>query len=235
MSGASPDPTEDVLAAELALGLIEPDERRAAEARRREDPDFDRLCATWSDRAAALLDGPEVAPNPGLWVRIAAQLPANDRAEIVVLRKSVRQWRTVAMGLGVIALALGGTLVARPHSRPLAPPTQVAAAAPIVVILTSTNRQAIVSVSFDPVSDRYTVASDAFKTGAHSAELWVIPADHVPRSLGLVPLAKNVGQIAPPEGASRIAPGATLAISLEPFGGSRTGKPTGPVVLSGQV
>jgi anti-sigma-K factor RskA len=40
-----------------------------------------------------------------------------------------------------------------------------------------------------------------------------------------------------PQGADRgrIAPGATLAISIEPLGGSPTGLPTGPVVATGVV
>ena len=35
--------------------------------------------------------------------------------------------------------------------------------------------------------------------------------------------------------AALIAPGATLAISLEPLGGSPTGAPTGEVILTGKI
>jgi len=33
----------------------------------------------------------------------------------------------------------------------------------------------------------------------------------------------------------RMRAGATLAVSVEPAGGSPTGKPTGPIIVSGQI
>jgi anti-sigma-K factor RskA len=33
----------------------------------------------------------------------------------------------------------------------------------------------------------------------------------------------------------RLKDGVTLAVSIEPFGGSPTGKPTGPVVAAGKI
>jgi anti-sigma-K factor RskA len=35
--------------------------------------------------------------------------------------------------------------------------------------------------------------------------------------------------------AGRLKPGATLAVSVEPVGGSPTGQPTGPVILTGKL
>jgi anti-sigma-K factor RskA len=64
-------------------------------------------------------------------------------------------------------------------------------------------------------------------------ELWAIPANAKrPEPLGVIP----------PSGTLRIAAlarpigeGATLAISIEPQGGSPTGQPTGPVVFTGAL
>ena len=39
----------------------------------------------------------------------------------------------------------------------------------------------------------------------------------------------------PAEAARVMGAGVTLAISVEPLGGSPTGKPTGPVILSGKL
>lgn len=77
-------------------------------------------------------------------------------------------------------------------------------------------------VALDPPSIR----------GDQSLQLWLIPANGKPRSLGLMhtrelnrvdirrqPLAGNL----------------TLAISLEPHGGSPTGLPTGPVLFNGPL
>ena len=66
-------------------------------------------------------------------------------------------------------------------------------------------------------------------------ELWALPEGRDPRSLGVVS-ASGVARIAlagPADLALRQVP--ALAISLEPAGGSPTGKPTGPVLYTGGV
>jgi anti-sigma-K factor RskA len=71
----------------------------------------------------------------------------------------------------------------------------------------------------------------ATRAGGKSLELWAIPPGQAPQSVGLVS----------PEGltALRRAQGLAgvqqLAITLEPPGGSPTGAPTGPVIMSGDV
>ncbi len=62
-----------------------------------------------------------------------------------------------------------------------------------------------------------------------SYELWAVASGAAPKSLGLVENA-SLSRPLP------VAPkGLTLAISLEPKGGSPTGAPTGPVVFSGTL
>ena len=71
----------------------------------------------------------------------------------------------------------------------------------------------------------------ATRAGDKALELWAIPPGQAPHSFGLVS----------PEGltALRRAQGLAgvqqLAITLEPPGGSPTGAPTGPVIMSGDV
>ena len=64
-----------------------------------------------------------------------------------------------------------------------------------------------------------------------SLELWYIGDDKTPRAMGLVD--KEPATMAMPADAT--PSGATLAVSVEPPGGSTTGGPTGPVVYSGQL
>ena len=64
-------------------------------------------------------------------------------------------------------------------------------------------------------------------------ELWAIaPGATRPRSLGVIPASGELrlGTV-PPD----LRDGATLAISIEPPGGSPTQQPTGPVVFVGSV
>jgi anti-sigma-K factor RskA len=71
-------------------------------------------------------------------------------------------------------------------------------------------------------------------SGDISHELWVIPADGAPRSLGVVADTGNT-MIQMPGLSARLAGGAVFAVSLEPKGGSPTGAPTGRVVCKGAI
>jgi anti-sigma-K factor RskA len=92
-----------------------------------------------------------------------------------------------------------------------------------------------VAVSYDPSVRRISALPRQLATGGREAQLWVIPSGGKPVSAGLLmPGART--ELSPDDGvAALMVPGATLAISLEPRGGSRTGAPTGPVILTGTI
>jgi anti-sigma-K factor RskA len=66
-------------------------------------------------------------------------------------------------------------------------------------------------------------------------ELWLIPPGDRPHSLGLIEPGKPVRIQMPPALVERLTNSASLAVSLEPAGGSPTGLPTGAVVASGKL
>jgi anti-sigma-K factor RskA len=66
-------------------------------------------------------------------------------------------------------------------------------------------------------------------------ELWLIPADGKPRALGLLRADSAVTIVIPAALRPHASANATLAVSLEPPGGSPTGAPTGPVVATGKL
>lgn len=68
-----------------------------------------------------------------------------------------------------------------------------------------------------------------------SYELWLIPKEGgAPLSLAV--LGRLDARLVVPEGhRARLRAGATLAVSVEPAGGSPTGAPTGPVILVGAI
>jgi anti-sigma-K factor RskA len=63
-----------------------------------------------------------------------------------------------------------------------------------------------------------------------SLELWAVPKAGAPRSLGILPGGSGTvalrGKI--------LADVDTLAVTVEPLGGSPTGKATGPIVYAGK-
>lgn len=66
-------------------------------------------------------------------------------------------------------------------------------------------------------------------------ELWIIAPGDRPRSLGLIEPGRPVHIHVPPTLMPHFSTAATLAVSLEPPGGSPTGLPTGPVIANGKL
>ncbi|MEP6982981.1 MAG: anti-sigma factor [Sphingomicrobium sp.] len=240
MSRERPDPDEpEVTAAEHALRLLTGDELRDAEARLSSDPEFAKGVARWRGRLAPLADEVEIAAPPDdLWRRIAAALgaasPANDN--LISLRRNLAMWRSVAGGM--TALAAGLALVLALPQRPVVTPAPVerAAASPMVAMLGDEKATKVVA-SWDPASRQLVlaVAGEMPSAPAHSHELWVIPAGGKPRSLGTMGGGKQMHMRLADALATLLQQGATIAISVEPPGGSKTGSPTGPVVASGAL
>ena len=229
------DDDDDVLAAELAFGLLDAPDRTAAERRCGEDAAFAASCDRWRAHAAAWLDGVDQAPDESVWTAIKRRLPANDEGgETVALRRAVRRWRAASGVLGLAALVLGAAALLRPPA-PRPPAPIIVAAEPTIVLLTGAPDAGVVAISFDRTAGRLHAASTGLAIGMHAAELWVIPADRHPRSLGVIRANRVDARSEPAPLRALIAAGATLAITVEPAGGSPTGQPTGPVILSGKV
>lgn len=106
----------------------------------------------------------------------------------------------------------------------------------LVTVLEPNDSDARFVVSHDPGTGRLDVVQIAGEKPADKDyELWLIEGKNAPVSLGLVGGAGDKSTAVPGGLGSALPEGATLAISLEPKGGSTTGAPTGPVVAQGTV
>jgi hypothetical protein len=103
MSADLPD-DEELLAAELAFGLLDAAERRAAEARLGSDPAFADAHARWQRHASVMFEDRAEAPGAHVWDAIEARVPANDPAPEFRL---LRWWRAGTFAAAAVALALG--------------------------------------------------------------------------------------------------------------------------------
>lgn len=226
----SPD---EALAADYALGALAGPERREAELRAARDPAFRALVDAWQADLAPFLDTvAEVAPPPPLWHRIAAvvdpRIPAVEQTPVrATIWNNIAFWRTAAIGFAAAAGVALAVLLARPE--PAAAPVLVATLAspegtPLLSAAYDADRRAIILAPSTPQSDP-----------DHAAELWVIEGNKPPRSLGLIDLANPRKQVIPAERLTGLKPGAVLAVSIEPPGGSPTGQPTGPVIATGKL
>ncbi|HVK42567.1 MAG TPA: anti-sigma factor [Phenylobacterium sp.] len=235
MSDIGPElPEDDALAAEHALGVLTANERAAAELRMAREPAFAAQVEAWRERLAPLAEGiaPVEAPA-GLWARIARRLPANDN-QLAVLRR-LRFWRgaTVgSLGLAAASLAMAVVLASRPP--------QIIAPTPAPMMnarLMTTAGQPLFLAAYDPERKSVLVAS-LVPPGTdpnHSHELWLIPADGKPRSLGLVEPGASKAMPISDEMAAMATAGASMAVTVEPAGGSPLEGPSGPVAAVGKL
>lgn len=232
----------EAAAAEYALGLLTGDELRDARRRTASDHEFAAEVARWRGRLAPLhADAEPVEPPPNLWSRIEAKAfgkaSANDN--VPTLRRRVQTWRAAAGAMGLIAACLALILVFEPRNQ-IAPPVQSAtsqsSAQPMVAMLGDNGSMKVVA-SWDPSARQLVLAVPGTMPidANHSHELWVIPSGGKPHSLGTMPSGKQMHMKLADALAQLLQQGATIAISIEPKGGSPTGSPTGPVVASGAL
>lgn len=225
---------DDLLAAELAFGLLDPRDRADAERRVALEPALASSYQKWQDYAVALAAGSAEQPPSSLWPSIQARMAANDTTALPT-RAALRRWQAGTIVAIAAALALGALALQRPSPSPAPRPAVTRDAPPLVAILKGEASKAVVVISFDRSSNHLSTVPTALRIGDHSAELWVIPKGGKPSTLALVATDKPDWTPATHAAKALIREGAVLAISVEPRGGSPTGQPTGPVILSGTV
>lgn len=222
-----PAPDTDITAGELALGLLEGAERAAALRRLLSEPEFAREVERWRAHLGAWFAAwPEVEAPPGLFGRIEASIDSRPRA------LPVRVWQAATAASSLIAACLLIALFVRP-----AGPPPLAPARPLVASIapTAQGSGAPIAAVYDTATGAIKMASAAAVPEGKSAELWAIGSDGAPRAIGLLAADGPSRLPLPIALRGRIAAGLTLAISIEPRGGSPTGKPTGPVVAAGTL
>lgn len=216
---------DDILAGEYALGVLDTAEAARVEARARSDAALSLRIAWWRDQFAPLVSEVETPAPAGVWKRIEAQLPGNDNSVTMMQR-----WRMAAVTAMSIAAALILYIGLRPLPVPVVRPDPV----PMMAAL-SGDKGAVVAISYNAVSGALTVAPTTLDPGKGDAELWVIPEDGKPRSMGVVNAKQVKSHIVPQANRGFVHAGATLAISQEAKGGSSSGQPAGPIVAAGKI
>ena len=217
---------DDILAGELALGLLTKGEAAAAQARLRADPALEARVQWWLEHLTSFAND-SAAPSPQLWQRIEARLAGNDNS-----RDLVRPWKWATAAASMAAVVLGGVAL-RPQ-----PVVQVplAVEAPAPLIASLSGKGAAVTVTYTSANRRLLITPVTLDAGEGDAELWIIPVGRtVPISMGVIDAAAPAVRGVDRTHAAMIAAGATFAISKEPKGGSPTGHATGPIMASGKI
>lgn len=227
------------LAADYAVGTLRGGARRRFERLLPAHPALARAAEAWRERLQLLAGQVDpVEPPARVWTAIQAQLfgSANDARAAMPgelargqpRRIHLRAWQGV--GTAAIAASIGlAVLLARPV--PVAPP--------IVVVLRSTAEGVelvktgfVASISADGQALVLKPLAPVTVDLVHALELWAVPRQGDPRSLGLIQAGDTPTTVLR---ARLLSDTRAFAVSLEPAGGSPTGKPTGPIVSVGGV
>ncbi|ALN57140.1 anti-sigma factor [Lysobacter yananisis] len=239
-------PGADVQAGEYVLGVLDERERRLAELRVETDPAFARLVGDWQRRLAALIEEIEPVAAPAqLWPRLRVRLgwsPVQGERPRG-LWHSAGFWRgaaAAAAALAVVAWWSGRAPTPAPVAPPLAdkPPLMIEhqPAFPVTRLARDDGSAGwLASIDLRHAKVMTMAVPTPEDPQGRVAELWLIPKGEAPRSLGLISTEWADSLKVSPEALSKLAAGATLAITLEPPGGAPHGVPTGPIVAKGNI
>ncbi len=218
------------LAAEYVLGTLHGGARRRFETLLPAHPRLRQARLDWERRLLQLDDAIQpVTPSPRVWAGIEQRLFGETRAMVRWWQKLVL-WQGAA-GLAAAAALTLGVLLSQPA--PVQPPIVVVMAAQPAAAAPGVQPASFVaSVSGDGRSLVLKPLTEGQQVALNKAlELWAVPAQGAPRSLGLVSAERPTTVLR----TQLLKDTAAFAVSVEPPGGSPTGAPTGPIVSVGQL
>jgi len=214
-----------VLAGEYVLGVLDEAEASEIAGALASHSELRRAVMFWEEQLHPLaeLAGP-TTPPPGTWEAIEARIAGQAlRAPAPGFWNNLALWRWSTAGLAAAAASLALWIAVAPAPGPsfvavLRPPQQDQAS-----WVAAADRSGLV----------VRAVSAAAAPNERVFELWaIVPGAARPRSLGVIPANGELKlSPLPPD----LRDGVTLAISVEPLGGSPTQQPTGPVVFVGIV
>lgn len=212
----------EALAAEFALGTLRGRARARFESMMASDRALGEAVARWETAITPLAQGvAPVEPPARVWraieSRISPQRPA-----------ALSYWRPFAMvsgGVATVLLAFVLWTFQAPHNEP-----------DFVAVLTAPDSvpRMVVSMHQPDMLKVRMVKPWKAKEGM-GLELWVMPKDGKPRSLGMVKndMGETVMHVTHSD--PRVNDAVAFAVSMEPMSGSPTGQPSGPVLCSGAI
>ena len=216
----------DALAAQYVLGTLSRAARDRLARLARGNQTVAAALRAWEPRLLPLAESlPPVAPPERVWPAIFGRIQGP--RESVSIWANLGLWRGLTLAGFATAMALAVVLLMPRPETPMETLVVVLAAQDTrPALIASANRsgrtltvKAIAPVQ--PVADRVL-------------QLWALPEQGSPRSLGLIAGGVVRLELAAPAGQA-LQSVAALAVSLEPTGGSPTGLPTGPVLFSGPI
>lgn len=210
---------QDLLAAEYVVGTLTGQARARFERELMEDAGLRARVTDWEGKLAPWIGVLRpVAPPPRVWRAITRQINRGGNA--------IWRWSAGIAAAAVVVLAVALYQLQTPSAPPAFQPTPIA-------VVNGKQGQPLWIVEADVKRHEMQVRAlpGAAPPPGKSYELWMLPGEGKPVSMGVLPAAGSEKHPLPAALAARLAKAKGLAVSIEPPGGSPTGQPTGPVVF----
>lgn len=228
----TPEGGDPIVAGEYVLGVLDASERSAVAQRIEREPVLANEVAFWEERLGGFADAVKpVTPPDAAWSRIEAAIAA---PALSPARSSLWQnllfWRIVGIGSSALATAC---LIALAYLGTATTPDRT----PLLATLGQQGGQPGFVAAIGSGGSLVIVPASLLTANQKSMELWLIPtgAQARPRSLGLIAPSQPVRITVPPNLVPFVTPDASLAVSLEEPGGSRTGSPSNDIIAVGKL
>ncbi len=217
------------LAAEYVLGSMRGGARRRFETLLAQHATMRRTVSEWQDRIMPLAQfAPAVTPPPAVWQRVEAHLGLASASWWQHMLAKLSFWRNLSLVSSAFASVLLAVLLLKPE----------AAMTSYVATLENDQAQTVALVTGDLRKQelRVKLLNAPKLTTEQTLQLWAVPKEGKPRSLGLL-AQQSVSDASlrfplPANMAPQNVP--LLAISLEKKGGSSNPDgPTGPILFKG--
>ena len=217
----------DALCGEYLIGTLRGAARRRFERALKEEPGVARQLEHWQrftpGRYTQMVESQPPAQG---WQRLERELDlARYRTPWHRRATFWRGWAVTATA--ALVLFAGGELLTQAPNSPQV--IQIAQLASEDSVHGATAHLSKDGRTFVLHTDRPMIAGPA-----QSYELWLIPANGKPVSVAVLGSLDARFEL-PRAHRGRMLPGAQLAVSAEPAGGSPTGQPTGPVIFKGPI
>jgi anti-sigma-K factor RskA len=236
--GAEP-PSDDLVAGEFVLGVLDAGQHRELQARVAFDRTFAVHVADWERRLAPWLADIEPVEAPAqVWARICLRLGWNDSQRATGFWQSLVFWRTATILSTVVAVAAIVWTAQTARTPPSQPPA----------VLLEAGAKAVTPLDHDDGTPGWLASVDRSRgtvlmvpvpappdPQGRVPELWLIPAGKAPRSLGVVSVNESHTVDVPPDVRAALVSGSVLAITLEPAAGVPHAAPTGPIIAKGAI
>ena len=222
---------DEVLAGEYVLGVLSLEDRLKVETRMRNDRPFAAIVTRWEQNLSSFNDEYEaILPPASVFPKVEKRIFGERAKRRGGIWNSLAVWRGLTLASLLVA---AGAVVYETNGSPKVG----SSAKPLVADLAvpaSVNGALNLVASYDTVSGRLRITPvAAAQAEKKSLELWLIKGSNPAQALGVLPQTGE-GEIAiPADMRKEFGEGATIAISVEPFGGSPSGAPTGPVIAAG--